>query len=229
MSGLPFTIIDVCFVGILTISGILAYIRGFVREILAVAAWIGATFATLYGSSYAEPYAGQLVEEKMLAQMIAYAFVFAVSLAILIVIAHFIAKRVRESAAGSFDRSLGFVFGVLRGVILISLMYLVAAWYWKDGKLPEAIAQARTLPLIEGSTTILLTFVPKDARATTENATGVRVIRPGGATTSEAAVRALIRPLPKSDATGADQPGGDAAGYSRSERTEMQRLIESRH
>ena len=67
MSSLPFGIIDICFVAILVISGILAYIRGFVREVLSVAAWVGATFVTLYGYPHLQPIAREHIENRMLA------------------------------------------------------------------------------------------------------------------------------------------------------------------
>ena len=71
MNSLPFGIIDICFVAILVISGILAYIRGFVREVLSVAAWVGAAFVTLYGYPHLQPFARAHIENRMIADVAA--------------------------------------------------------------------------------------------------------------------------------------------------------------
>ena len=165
MSDLPFGIIDVCFVIILVISGILAYLRGFVREVLSVAAWVGAAFATLYGYTYVQPYAQEFIDNRMLADMAAGGSLFIGTLILFSVLAGLASSGIRDSAASSFDRSLGFAFGVLRGVILVSLLYLSAAWFWGRDDLPDVVTEARTFPLIEGSAEILLALVPEEARA----------------------------------------------------------------
>ena len=227
MSSLPFNLVDICFVAILVISGILAYLRGFVRETLSVAAWVGATFATLYGYSYLEPHARNLIENRMLADVAAGLTLFVIALTILTVASHFIARKVRDSAAGGFDRSMGFVFGIFRGVLLITLLYISATWFWGRQDLPKPIIEARTYPLIEGSAEMLLTLIPDNARATAENATGLNATR-DKATSSERTLRKLLEPSPKpgkiTDFTGDNRN----RGYGRLERSEMQRLIESK-
>ena len=159
MSGLPFNLIDISFIAILVISGVLAYLRGFVREFLSVAAWAGATFATLYGYPHIEPYARELIGNRMLADVSAGLALFVVTLTALSVAAHFAARKVRDSAAGGFDRSMGFVFGIFRGVILVSLLFLSATWFWGQHDLPKPVRDARTYPLIEGSTAIILALM----------------------------------------------------------------------
>lgn len=223
---LPFELIDVCFVAILIISGILAYLRGFVREILALVAWIGATLIAIYGFSTVEPLAKELVENEHLAEMLTGVGLFVTSLLILTVIAHLAGSRVKHSAASNFDRSLGFVFGVLRGVVLVSLLYLSAAWYWGRDELPDALTDARTFPLIEGSAELLLILMPEDARAAAESATGIARIKADRAISAEKVLRGLISPAPRSSRD--PDSGNGMTGYGTSERSEMQRLIESK-
>jgi membrane protein required for colicin V production len=226
MSSLPFGIIDVCFVLILVISGILAYIRGFVREVQSVAAWVGATFVTLYGYPHLQPYAHKYIENPVLANAAAGGLLFIGSLIVFSVIASALSRGVRESAASGFDRSLGFAFGVLRGVILISLLYLSAAWFWDRDKLPNAIVEARTFPLIDGSAKILLALVPDDTRQSAEKATGIAKDASDRAINAERALRGLMQPQPENKPLTEGGPG--QRGYGQSERSEMQRLIESK-
>ena len=227
MSGFPFNVIDLSFISILVISGILAYLRGFVRETLSVVAWVGATFATLYGYRYLEPYARQLIENRIIADVSAGLLLFVATLTVLTVAAHFASRKVRDSAAGGFDRSMGFVFGLVRGVVLVCLLFLSATWFWGRSDLPKSVLQARTYPLIEGSTEMLLAMIPDNARQTAQNATGIGQAK-DKATSSERTLRNLLAPKPApgkiTDFTGDSR----TRGYGRVERSEMQRLIESK-
>ncbi len=226
MNSLPFGIIDICFVAILVISGILAYIRGFVREVLSVAAWVGAAFVTLYGYPHLQPIARAHIDNRMVADFATGALLFVGSLIIFSVVASVLSRSVRESAASGFDRSLGFAFGVLRGIVLISLLYLSAAWFWDRDKLPSAVLEARTYPLIDGSAQILLALVPDDARQSAEEATGVARDATDRAVNAERALRGLMEPQPERKP--ATEAGPGQRGYDQSERSEMQRLIESK-
>ena len=226
MNSLPFGIIDICFVAILVISGILAYIRGFVREVLSVAAWVGAAFVTLYGYPHVQPIARAHIDNRMIADLAAGGLLFVGSLIIFSVVASVLSHSVRESAASGFDRSLGFLFGVLRGVVLVSLLYLSAAWFWDRDKLPSAVLEARTYPLIDGSAQILLALVPDDARQSAEEATGMAKDAADRAVNAERALRGLMDPQPENKPTTNGGPG--QRGYGQSERSEMQRLIESK-
>jgi len=227
MSSFPFNLVDLCFMAILVISGLLAYLRGFVREVLSVVSWVGATFATLYGYRYAEPYARQMIDNRMVADIVTGVLLFAVTLTLLTVAAHFASRRVRDSAAGGFDRSMGFVFGLVRGMVLVSLLYLSATWFWGRGDLPKSVHEARTYPLIEGGTELLLSLIPDNARVTAQNATGIGKTS-DKATSSERTLRKLLEPKPQpgkiTDFTGDSR----SRGYGRLERSEMQRLIESK-
>lgn len=225
MSSLPFGIIDICFVVILVISGILAYIRGFVREVLSVAAWVGAAFVTLYGFKHLQPVTQDYIANPMVADLVTGGVLFIGSLIVFSVLATTLSRSVRESAASGFDRSLGFAFGVLRGVVLVCLLYLSAAWFWQNN-LPKAITEARTFPLIDGSTQVLLSMVPDETRETAGKATGIAKETADRAVNAEKALRGLMAPKPQKAPVTEGGPG--PSGYGQSERSEMQRLIESK-
>ena len=227
MSSFPIGIIDIAFVAILVVSGILAYIRGFVREVLSVAAWIGAALVTMWGFYGLRPYAHKYIENPMVADAAAGGLLFLGSLIVFSIIASVLSRSVRESAASGFDRSLGFAFGVLRGVVLVSLLYLSAAWFW-EGNLPKPIVQARTFLLIDGSAKILLALVPSDARHSAEKATGIAKSTADRAISAERAFRGLMQPQPESKPQAGPEGAPDQRGYGTSERNEMQRLIESK-
>src|SRR3546814_6734663 len=61
MNGLPINVTDLVILLVLLLSGLLAFLRGFVAEVLSVAAWIGALFVAVYGYVHLQPYARQVV------------------------------------------------------------------------------------------------------------------------------------------------------------------------
>ncbi len=130
MSG--FTIVDAIVAGVIVISAILAYSRGFVREALSIGGWI---FAAVVGFIFADA-ARPLVEQapvvnKILAgncdlsTIAGFAVVFAGALVISGLITPLIASLVSQSALSSLDQGLGFLFGVARGVLIVAVAFSV--------------------------------------------------------------------------------------------------------
>ena len=220
MADLPFHIADGIIVVVLVVSGLLAYFRGFVKEILSVAGWIGAALVALYGFPCARPYVRELIGHDLGADIATGAGLFVVTLMVLTVISHSIARGVRESSVGGLDKSLGFVFGLLRGAVLVCLVYIGASWFWTEEQLPDFVTEARAIPLVRAGRDLLLILVPEETRRKTEAATGAAKRRTEDAIKTERALRGLVRPTPQS-ATG-------TAGYTRKQQRDMQRLIESK-
>ena len=120
--------LDALVFAILVISGIFAYIRGFVHELLTLAAWAGAALTTLYGFEYVVPYARDLVTVQAVADIGTGLIIFVAVLVVLTVLTRLLARRVQDSSLSTLDRSLGLVFGVLRGALLLSFMWVLVAW-----------------------------------------------------------------------------------------------------
>lgn len=131
------TILDFILIGVVLLSTILAFARGFMRELLTLIAWAGAAAAAWFLLPYTEPYARQIVDDELIARIIAAAVVFIVVLIVITVIASLITGRVRDSNLSFFDRILGGLFGVVRGVLLMVLGYvLLTLVYPDDSKTP---------------------------------------------------------------------------------------------
>ena len=217
MEAFPFAIADISIAGLLLLSALLAYMRGLVKEVLAVGAWIGASFATLYGFSIAIPYVQQVIEIQLIANISTGLGIFIVTLILLILISQAASKGVKGSALSALDRALGFVFGLARGAILICGLYLGASWIWTVNELPEFILEARALPIVRQGAGFLVALVPNkpddgnSTKSLQQNETNFKK-------------RALTQPIPKaSDGTANSvQPA-----YDNRERKELQRLIES--
>jgi membrane protein required for colicin V production len=158
------TVADVAIIGIVLVSALWAFLRGFVREVLGVAAWVGAAFVTLYGFAYVRPYAHQLISIDFVADAVAGVVLFVVSLILFSVISHAISSQVRDSALSAIDRSLGFVFGLVRGAVIVCLAYLLLKWAVPPQDRPAWIMSARSLPAIEQGVALLEQLIPRSAR-----------------------------------------------------------------
>lgn len=149
--------VDIIVIAVVAISALIAFLRGFVREVLTVGSWIGAALVTLYGYGMLAPQFEEWIPKSKLFADIAASFVlFTASLIVLSLISHTIAKFVRGSALTAVDRSLGLLFGLVRGAILVSLAYMIV-----HGLAPELLSGARTEPMMARGADFLRSLAPK--------------------------------------------------------------------
>lgn len=127
-----FTIIDAVVAVVIVLSAILAYSRGFVREAMAILGWIAAAVLAYLFAPQVEPLIKEipvvnslLGDSCELAIIAAFAVVFAVALVLASLFTPLFSGVVQRSALGSVDRGLGFLFGVARGVILVTVAFVV--------------------------------------------------------------------------------------------------------
>jgi membrane protein required for colicin V production len=168
MSDFPINPTDLAVFGVLLVSGLMAFVRGFVKEVLAVAGWIGAILITIHLFPIVTPYARQYTDIQILADGATGIGIFVVSLVVLSFVSHFIAKRVRESSVSALDRSLGFVFGLARGAVLVAIAYLLLVWTVPYSDQPRVIREARVVPVVEQTARWLIRLVPAQTRKNIE-------------------------------------------------------------
>ncbi len=127
MTSIPLTLVDLVILGILLLSGIWAAYKGFLREVLSIAAWLGAAIAcVLFGGQFV-PFARQYVDHDLLAMGAAYAGTFLAVLLPLAYISYRLSEAARGLGVGWFDRLLGFGFGIARGLVVVAVAYLIFA------------------------------------------------------------------------------------------------------
>ena len=168
---MPFEILDLILIGIMLISGLLALMRGFTREVLSLVAWGLAALAAYFAIKQQPlidlvlPY----VEKPVLAQVTVAAVTFLVVLIVISVISVKISDYVVDSSAGAFDRTLGFIYGLARGFVLVAIAYLFYGWLLPLEKQDDWVKNARSLPYIRQAGEILLSFMPPDIAETLNN------------------------------------------------------------
>ncbi len=224
MADLPFTVADLAVVGILLVSAVLAFARGFVHEVLSMVAWIGAGFAVIFGLPYARPLAREMISLPLLADVAAGGVIFIVALLILSLLTRAISRRVQDSALNAVDRSLGFVFGLFRGALLVCLAYIPLAWLMSPGDQPAWLRDARTRPLVEQGANMIQAVFDGQQPVTKQAFDPVRE-RARKALETERMVRDMMTPEPKTPTSAGSKP--PKQGYTESERRDLERLIDS--
>ncbi|WP_299670983.1 CvpA family protein [uncultured Roseobacter sp.] len=127
-----FTIIDGVVALVIIVSALLAYGRGFVREIMAIIGWIAAAVLGFLFAPQVEPLVreipvvGEFIADSCELSIIgAFALVFAVALIVVSLFTPLFASVVQRSALGGIDQGFGFVFGVARGILLVAIAFFV--------------------------------------------------------------------------------------------------------
>lgn len=215
ISDLPVNVFDIGVIAVLLISALLAYARGFVHEVLAIVGWIGAIFATFYGFPYLQPYARQLIPMDLAADLTAGVIIFIFTLVFLSMFTRGVSKRVQDSALNALDRALGFLFGGLRGALIVVIAYIGLELVMPKEKQPAFIRDARSMQLIEPAAEELIKLLPdRYGRGGGQGSSSS-----GTSTDAGKVVLDIITPKPKT----AEPNTRD--GYGQGQRQDMDRLI----
>jgi membrane protein required for colicin V production len=180
---MPFQLLDLILFGIMIISGLLALMRGFTREVLSLVAW-GAAAACGFVAAFNPQLvdlASQYLEPVIVARIASGGIVFLVILIVVSLISVKIADFVLDSAAGAFDRTLGFIYGLLRGLVLVAVAYLFYGWLTPPEKQEEWVKNAQSLPYIKSVGDFILGFFPPDIAETLRNTAIMGNPQAGGA------------------------------------------------
>jgi membrane protein required for colicin V production len=163
---MPITLLDILLLLVMLISGLLAMIRGFMREILSIGAWGVAALATLYSYAHVLPLAKQYFASDTVAAGVSIGGVFLLTLLIVSVITVRISDMVLDSRVGALDRTLGFLFGLGRGLVIVVVAFLFFAWLVPDRSQPEWVRGAKSKVVLQSTGQWLMSMLPDDPEST---------------------------------------------------------------
>jgi membrane protein required for colicin V production len=139
------TWVDLAVFGFLLISGLLAFVRGLVREVLGIAAWAGSLTLAFFALPSMRGFVSRWIPQPQWVDPASFIVVFIVSLIVLTLIARTIGGFVRRSGLGGVDRTLGLVFGFARGAAVVIVAYIIGQMVFPIERWPDAVLDARTL------------------------------------------------------------------------------------
>ena len=161
---MPFQILDIALIGIMLISGLLALMRGFTREVLALITWGGAAAAgyLAYQSEPLQQLARQYIESDIVAQIALVGAVFLLVLIVVSLITMKLADWILDSGIGALDRTLGFVFGLARGLLLVAVAYIFFIYWVPPDRAPTWVKRAQTLGFVDQTSTYIIVILPPE-------------------------------------------------------------------
>jgi membrane protein required for colicin V production len=138
--------VDLVVLAVIAISAMLAFMRGLVREVMGIGAWVGAAVVAVWAGPELEPKIRTLLGANDISMPVAYVVAFVVALILLSIVAGMIGGIVRGSILGGIDRTLGVLFGLARGALLVVAAYITAGLVVAPERWPDPVRQARALP-----------------------------------------------------------------------------------
>jgi membrane protein required for colicin V production len=163
---MPITLLDILLIVVMLISGLLAMVRGFMREVLSIIAWVLAAGATLYAYAKLLPFAKQYFNNDIVAAVAVVGGVFLVTLLVVSIVTVRISDMVLDSRVGALDRTLGFLFGLGRGLVIVVVAFLFFTWLVPDRSQPEWVRSAKSRIVLTGTGQWLMSMLPEDPEST---------------------------------------------------------------
>lgn len=204
------TLFDLIVIVVLLASGFVGFIRGGAREIITVLAFILAVGVAVLGLRYSAPIAERLVEAGFLANALAILVVFSVVYALLRIAGAGLTRKIQGARAlTKVDRVIGVGFGLLRGLLVLGVFFLVFHAATPPERVPGWIKDAALYPLSASSGHVLMALAPK------------------GTAVASRVGPALKEAVGKGPADGGDAAAsGTGAGYDAETRSSVDELVE---
>ncbi len=154
-------LVDLAVLVVIGISALLGLSRGLVRELLGLGAWLAAGYAALLYGPGLEPASERLIGNPDLADPAAYVAVFLGVLLVLSLLANLVGRAARFSVLGGLDRTLGLLFGIVRGCAVLIAAYILGSILLPNPDTwPPPFQRSRTLPALYSGAAWGVEFLP---------------------------------------------------------------------
>lgn len=125
MEALGLNLADWFILIVLIASGVISFTRGFTKELLSLFLWLAAFIAAISLEYLATPKINEFIGNQEISKIISYIVVFIIFIFLGGIIIKFISKLIKWSGASGFDRFLGILFGLVRGLIVLFVIFLL--------------------------------------------------------------------------------------------------------
>ena len=146
MEALGLNFADWFILVVLVASGLISFSRGFTKEFLSLFLWVAAFIAAISLEYLATPKINEYIGNPEISKILSYVVVFIVFIFIGGILIKFISKIIKWSGASGFDRFLGVLFGLIRGLIVLFVIFLLLP---SSLKTTDLISNSKITPLIQ--------------------------------------------------------------------------------
>ncbi len=157
---MPFSWLDVILVAIMLLSGFLAMLRGFTREMLAIMSWALAALATLFLFPLYRDTVKHYIQPDILADGVLAGGVFVIVLVVASLVTIRLSDQILDSRVGALDRTFGFIFGLVRGLILVVISFELVALIVERKDFPNWVQTAQSRRFIESTGDAIISLLP---------------------------------------------------------------------
>lgn len=221
---MPITWLDLLLLGVMLISGLLAMIRGFIREVLSITAWVVAAAAAYF--AFRDGRLLTLAKANIASDIVATGAVvggvFLIALLIVSVITVRVSDLILDSRIGALDRTLGFLFGLGRGLIIVVVAFLFFTWLVPPSKQPDGVRNAKSLAALQLTGNWLQDLLPQDLD---NYVSQMFRRRPRGGEEQEPPD--ALPPERRSERSSPEVTGSVRPGYPQTDRSDMRQLIDA--
>jgi membrane protein required for colicin V production len=158
--------LDLFLIAVMLISGLLAMVRGLIREVLSIAGWGAAAVAGLFAFTKLLPVTKQYISIDYVAAGVTIGGAFFLTLIVVSIITVKISDTVLDSRIGALDRTLGFLFGLARGLIIVVVAFIFFDWLVPAKSQPDMIRNARSRVVLQNTGEWLKGLLPEDPENT---------------------------------------------------------------
>src|SRR6478609_5218354 len=162
MNQLPVTALDLVVLGVVFLSALLAAIRGLTREVLAIASWAAAAAAAYVFHPLLLPYLKDYITQPQLALAASIGAVFLGTLIVVSFITVKLSDLILDSKIGALDRTLGFLFGAARGLLIAVIAFVFFDKLVGEKQQPEWVKDAKLRPVLKETGDQIITLLPDD-------------------------------------------------------------------
>ena len=206
---MPITILDLVLLAVMRLPGRLAPGRGLLREATLFASGGVAALVTLYSYQKLLPTAKTYFSNDTVASVAVIAGVFIGTLIVVSIITVRISDMILDSRIGALDRTLGFLFGLARGLLIVVVAFLFFAWLVPAKQRPDWVSNAKSLTMLQSTGDWLMTLLPDDPENTI--------------------LKRFKKNKPEDEQTDADPAApGNNGGYSKPARDSLKQLIDGK-
>ncbi|MDR0367401.1 MAG: CvpA family protein [Rickettsiales bacterium] len=213
------TVLDFVFLAVVFVSAVFGYSGGFVAGVFSLISWIiTALVAKKFYPSVEPVFEGSLGQGSMLSSIAAYASIFVSCIMLLSFLAKWSGAKLHETNFDGIDKSLGFLFGIMRGILVMSVVEIGILWFFPlPEERPKWALDAKSRPVLRSSALFVSFLLPDEGNFKAINS----VIR-GNIKDDEFRLKALNRP----EAGALDSAtSADTDGYKASEMKDLERQL----
>lgn len=154
---------DLIILVIILVSGFFAFFRGFSLELLSITGWVISFLGSyLYGNNLTN-IANKYINNILISTTLSYVVIFVIIFSIFTFLTRKFSFFIKESYLGILDKSLGFIFGLLRGYVLVGLSFF-AFDYFYQGKRIDFIEKSKIIPVIKITNNSILRLMKIDTK-----------------------------------------------------------------